>query len=115
MSMRALRVGELIRNELSLLLHRKVQDPRLGRLLSITRVSVSKDLKHAKVFVSTIGTEVEKLEVLEGLKAAGSFLRRNLGNTLDLRYTPKLTFYRDDTLEEAAHVLELMNSVELSE
>ena len=115
MSRRMLRVSELIRDELSVLLQRKVQDPRLRHFVSITRVSLSKDLKQARVFVSTIGSEEEKQEVRQGLTAATSFLRRNLGETLDLRYTPKITFFRDDTLEKAAHVLELMDSVTPSE
>jgi ribosome-binding factor A len=115
MSRRVLRVGELIRDELSVLLQRKVQDPRLRHLVSITRVSVSKDLKQARVFVSTVGSEEEKEEVLQGLNAATSFLRRSLGETLDLRYTPGITFHRDDALEKAAHVLDLMDSVTHSE
>ena len=63
MSRRALRVNELLRAELSLLLQRTIRDPRLDHMLSITSVAVSKDLKQAQVYVSAMGTEEEKAEV----------------------------------------------------
>ncbi|MFQ5933550.1 MAG: 30S ribosome-binding factor RbfA [Dehalococcoidia bacterium] len=111
MTRRVLRVNELLRDELSFLLQRKVHDPRLQRLVTITRVSVSKDLSRAKVFVSVMGSEEEKVQVFQGLKAASPFLRRNLGPRLSLRHIPQLSFQRDDSLEEGARVLELMNRV----
>jgi len=111
MSRRVLRINQLIRDELSLILQRKVQDPRLQHMVSITRVSVTNDLGHAKVYISVMGTEEEKKEVFEGLKAASSFLRRNLGPRLATRYIPVLSFQRDDSLEQGAHILELMNRV----
>ncbi|MFQ5873364.1 MAG: 30S ribosome-binding factor RbfA [Dehalococcoidia bacterium] len=114
MSRRVLRVNELLRDELSFILQRKVQDPRLRRLVTVTRVSVTKDLSQAKVYVSAMGTEEEKEEVFRGLKAATPFLRRNLGLRLSLRHIPQLAFHRDDSLERGAHVLELMDRVSSS-
>ena len=111
MSRRVLRINELIRDELSRILQRKVQDPRLQHMVSITRVSVSNDLGHAKVYVSVMGTEEEKDEAFQGLKAASSFLRRNLGPRLAMRHLPQLSFQRDDSLEQGAYVLDLMNQV----
>ena len=99
---------------MSLLLQRKVRDPRLNHILSITSVSVSKDLKQAQVYVSAMGTEDEKAEVFQGLKAASPFLRRTLGSCLSLRYIPHLTFHRDDSLERAARLTELIDRLKPS-
>jgi len=115
MSRRTLRLSELLRDEISLLIQRKVRDPRLNHLVSITSVSVSSDLREAQVYVSTLGTEEEKAEVFKGLKAAGPFLRRNLAPRLSLRFTPNLTFHRDDSIEKGARVLNLINQLSASE
>lgn len=111
MSRRVLRVNELLRDELSFLLQRKVHDPRLRHMMTVTSVSISKDLKQAKVYVSAMGSEDEKQEVFRGLNAATPYLRRNLGPRLSLRHIPQLTFHRDDSLERGARLLELMNKV----
>ena len=115
MSRRTLRVSELLREELSALLQRNVRDPRLNRLLSITSVSVSNDLKQATVFVSAMGTEDDKSEVQRGLEAAGSYLRRSLGERLSLRYIPRLAFELDDSIERGARLNSIINSFELPE
>ncbi len=115
MSRRTLRVSELLREELSALLQRNVRDPRLNRMLSITSVSVSSDLKQATVFVSAMGTREEKSEVEKGLEAAGSYLRRSLGERLSLRYIPRLAFQLDDSIERGARLNSIINSFEFAE
>lgn len=115
MSRRTLRVSELLREELSALLQRSVRDPRLNRMLSITSVSVSNDLKQATVFVSAMGTEEEKSEVEKGLEAAGSYLRRSLGERLSLRYIPRLAFQLDDSIERGAKLNSIINSFEFAD
>ena len=112
MSRRTLRISELLREELSVLLQRNVRDPRLDRMLSITSVSVSSDLKQATVFISAMGTEEEKSEVERGLEAAGSYLRRSLGERLSLRYIPRLAFRLDDSIERGARLSNIINSFE---
>lgn len=82
------RVSELIREEISELIRREVRDPRLSGLISVTEVVTSPDLRHARVFVSVMGTEEEKRQVEKGLAAASGFLRKGLGERLSLRYTP---------------------------
>jgi len=115
MSRRTLRISELLREELSVLLQRNVRDPRLNRMLSITSVSISSDLKQATVFVSAMGTEEEKSEVERGLEAAGNYLRRSLGERLSLRYIPKLAFQLDDSIERGARLSSIINSFEFPE
>ena len=113
MSRRTLRINELLREELSVLLQRDVRDPRLNRMLSITSVSVSTDLKEATVHVSTMGTEEEKSD--EGLRAAGGYLRRSLSNRLSLRHIPKLEFQMDDSIEQGARLNSIFNNLDLPE
>lgn len=108
---RIARVNDLIRKEISELLLREIRDPRLGGLLSVTEVDTSPDLRHAKVFVSVMGSEEEKRQAEEGLAAASGFLRRSLGERLSLRRIPQLDFQRDESIERGGHLLELIEEV----
>ncbi len=111
MTRRTERINEEIRKEISDLLLREVKDPRLGAFITITEASVSPDLRHAKVFVSVLGSDEEWEKVHQGLKAASGFLRHELGSRISLRYTPEITFERDQSIERGSHLLELINEV----
>jgi ribosome-binding factor A len=101
----------LIRKEISDLLIEQVNDPRLSSLISVTEVYTSADLKQAKVFISTLGGEKNKDEILEGFNSASGFLRRELGNRIRLRQIPLLTFHFDDSIERGARILGLIDQV----
>ncbi len=107
---RADKVGELIQEEISLLLLRRIKDPRIG-LVTLTRVMVTDDLRTARVFYSVIGGEQEKENSREGLKSATGFIRRELGRRLRLRYTPELIFTFDDSLEYGNHIEQLIRGL----
>jgi len=111
MTRRAERVSSIIQQELSYLLREQVNDPRLTSLISITKVSTSPDLRLTKVFISTLGNEVSKNEILQGFAAASGFLRRQLANRLKLRHMPELSFHLDDSIERGAEVLRLIEQV----
>ena len=111
MTRRLERLNGLFREQLSDLLLRQLKDPRLAQFVSITRVVISPDLSHARVFVSVMGSEEEKASTLEGLTAAANYLRRELNNRISLRRMPELSFRRDDSLEKGAHVLDLLNQI----
>lgn len=115
MSRRIERLNDQFREEISDLLRRQVKDPRLSGLISVTHVETSADLSHARVYVSVLASEEEKEETLKGLQAASAFVRRELSRRLALRRTPRLSFRRDDSLEEGAHVLDLLREVEEQE
>lgn len=108
---RTSRLNDQLREELSDLIRLQVRDPRLAEIVSITEVAISADMRTAKVFVSTFGEEVEKRQTLKGLSAAAGFLRRGLRARLSLKEVPALTFVRDDSIEEGAHLLALMKEV----
>jgi len=111
MSRRTERLNKLIKQEVSELLEREVDDPRLNNLISITEVSVSPDLKHAKVFVSILGNKANKTDMLAGFNTASGFLRKRLASRLRLKCTPQLSFHYDDSIERGARVLKLLEQV----
>jgi ribosome-binding factor A len=111
MSRRTERVNDLIRDELSDLLLREVRDPRLGVLISITRVEVAPDLSNARVFASVMGDEAEQDAALKALNAAAAFFHRELKKRIEMRRIPFLTFRLDTSIAKAAEILSLINEV----
>ena len=102
------RINEDIQRTLSELI-RRLKDPRVSGvgMVSIIRVDTTGDLRYARVWVSVLDKTQEK-DVLKGLKSAAGFLRRELGRTLNLRYTPELQFIADDSIAYGAHILEIL-------
>ena len=107
------RTNEDVRYVLSQLLP-KVKDPRVqqGGLLSITRAEVTGDLRYCKVFVSVLG-ELNEKDFKRGLKSAAPWLRRELGRSLNLRYTPELLFELDKSIEHGARMSALIDALEI--
>lgn len=105
------KLGELIAAELSELLRTRVKDPRVG-FASITHVEVSGDLRHAKVFVSVMGSPEEREATMQGLKNATGFLRHELATRLVIRFMPEISFKLDKSIEEGSRILELIHKVE---
>jgi ribosome-binding factor A len=105
---RARRVGEQIQRELADLIRSEIKDPRLG-MVSISAVSVSRDLSHAKVHVSVLGDAGQAAESIKVLNHAAGFLRHRLGKVLHIRTIPELKFFFDQSLEEGARISALIN------
>ncbi len=101
------KLGEQFAEELSELMRTRLKDPRVG-FASITRVEVSNDLRHAKVFVSVMGTPDEQKATMKGLSNAAGYLRHELATRIPLRYMPELGFKLDTSIEEGSRVLELI-------
>ena len=105
------RINEEIQREMSTLI-RSVKDPRVSGMISVTSVNTTPDLKFCKVYISVLDkSDVE--QVLKGLKSASGYLRRELGRALNLRNTPELTFVRDDSIDQGAHILERLRNPEV--
>ena len=101
------RINEEIRKELSALL-RALKDPRVqGGMVTVTHVDTAKDLSCARIYISALDKGQEK-EVLQGLRSAAGYLRRELGRAVRLRSTPELQFVADDSIEHGAHILEML-------
>ena len=107
---RADRVSGLIQEELSRVLLREVKDPRLHEVI-ITAVTMSTDLRHARVFFTAPPRQGGMDDVLAGLRSAAGFLRGQLGRAIRLRYAPELTFELDTSVERSLHVAALLKQV----
>lgn len=107
------RVASLVRREISELLTTSIRDARVHQgLVSITSVEVAGDLQHCKIFVSVYGSEEERRQALEGLKAATPYVKGELGRRLQLRRTPEVVFQVDRSLERGSAVLGLLHKLE---
>ncbi len=105
------RTNEDIQRVLSSLL-RTIKDPRVNQgMMSVTAVDTTGDLRYSKVYLSVLGLENEK-ELMKGLKSASGYLRRELGNTLSLRYTPELIFELDKSIEHGATISKIIENLD---
>lgn len=92
---------------------REIKDPRVQQgMISVTRVETTGDLRYAKVWLSVLGLENEK-EFKRGLKSAAGWLRHELGQVLELRYTPELVFELDHSIEYGAHISQVIQSLDI--
>ncbi len=112
---RAVRVGDLIKRELAVMLLREIKDPRVQGLVTVMEVRVTDDLRSAKVLVSVSGSEEEKSGALAGLSKAAGFIRHSLGRRLDLRRVPELRFVLDRSLDYQEEIQRLLNGISRQE
>jgi len=107
MSERMRRVDTAVRQVLGDAVSQDLKDPRVG-FVTVTDVSTSPDLRHARVYVSILGTPAEKEDSLAGLRSAHGFLQGRVARELRLKNTPELEFVLDDTAEKAFRVERLL-------
>ena len=107
---RSQRIQELLLGEISKLLQGGLKDPRIG-FATLTRVEVSDNLKHAKIFVSVMGSEKEKTDTLNALKNAKGFIRNALGKNLYLKYLPELEFKKDENAEHVEKITRILGEL----
>ena len=106
------RINEEVRREVSNIIQNEIKDPRLTAMVSVTAVKVSKDLRYAKVFVSIFGkNEEEKNETFAALKSASGYVRREVGQRMNLRNTPQIIFELDDSISYSMRIEELIDKV----
>ncbi len=92
---------------------REVKDPRVQQgMISVTRVETTGDLRYSKIWLSVMGLKDEK-ELRKGLKSASGWLRRELANAMNLRYTPELVFEIDHSIEYGAHINQMISELEI--
>src|SRR5947208_8594694 len=108
---RADRVAEAIREEVATFLAEGVKDPRVVGLVTVTGVDVTRDLRHAKVFVSVMGSDAERAATFEGLASVATHLRSNIGRALRLRLAPEISFRADESIDRAARIESLLAQI----
>lgn len=110
-NIRANRVAEQIKIEISDIINNKIKDPRIG-FLTITDVEVTGDLQQAKIFFSVLGDEEEREESLLGLNKANGFIRSEIGRRIHLRKVPEIIFEYDVAHEYGNHIDALLRDLE---
>ncbi len=104
------RISEEVRREVDRILREEVRDPRVTGTWSITRADVTRDLRYAKVRVSVLEDDL-RVPLLKALKSAAGFIRRTMGKSLSLRYTPEILFEADDNIAYGVHISSLLAEV----
>ena len=110
MTRRGERVNHTIQRELGVLIE-GLNDPRLSKVISVTAVEVNRDLSVAKVYVSVLGTDMERSDAIDGLRSAANRLRMEVSKRIVIRTMPKLSFFSDDTLQTGADIDQLIDRV----
>jgi ribosome-binding factor A len=105
------RVAEAIREEVASFLADGAKDPRVTGLVTVTGVDLTRDLRHAKVFVSVLGSDAERKETFEGLASIASHLKIRVGRALRLRVAPEIEFKADDSIARAARIETLLAQI----
>lgn len=107
---RATRVADQLRIEIAEILSRKIKDPRV-QFVTVTDVTMTADLRIARVYVTALDQEHFDQQTAPGLKSAVGYIRAEIGRRLNLRYTPEVVFYRDTSAEYAQRMEKVLNSL----
>jgi ribosome-binding factor A len=100
-----------MREEIATFLANDIKDPRILGLVTVTAVEVTRDLRHAKVFVSVLGSDSQRAATFEGLDGVAAHLRGRVGRALRLRAAPEIEFRNDESIAHAAHIEQLLAQV----
>ncbi|WP_025028666.1 30S ribosome-binding factor RbfA [Caldalkalibacillus mannanilyticus] len=109
-NVRANRVGEEMKKELSQILQRELKDPRIG-FITVTAVEMTGDLSQAKVFLTILGSEEQKENTLKAIGKAAGFIRSELGKRIRLRHTPELIFKVDESIEYGSKIERILEDI----
>ena len=107
---RMLKINSLMRRELSQIIEFELKDPNLG-FLTVMNIEVSKDLRHAKAYVSIMGSEIQKRKSLRGLLKAKNFIQKELGHRLAMKFIPDMKFVVDESLDHSMHIDEVLRKI----
>ena len=106
------RINEEVKREVSNIIQNEIKDPRLTAMVSVTDVKVTRDLRYAKVFVSIFGkNDEEKNNTFVALKNASGYIRKEIGQRINLSYNPQIIFELDDSINYGMHIEELIQRV----
>jgi ribosome-binding factor A len=105
------RLNSLLKEVISEVITREVRNPRVNTLITVTNVEVSKDLHHARVFISVIGSEQEKEQTIAALQSAAGFIGVSASKKVTLRYFPQLSFKLDTSAEKQGRIDELLEKI----
>ena len=110
-SIKNTRINGEVQKELSRIINYEIKDPRIHAMTSVTQVMVTPDLKECKAYISVLGDEQAQADTLAGLRSAAGFIRRELARSINLRNTPEITFYMDQSIEYAINMSKKIDDV----
>ena len=110
-SIKNTRINGEVQKELSRIISREIKDPRIHAMTSVTQVMVTPDLKECKAYISVLGDDQAKEDTLAGLKSASGYIRKELARSINLRNTPEITFYIDESIEYAINMSKKIDDV----
>jgi ribosome-binding factor A len=105
------RLNSLLKEVISEVIRREVKNPHVNALVTVTRVDITKDLHHAKVYISVIGTDEEKETTIKALTTAAGFIAVNSSKKVVMRYFPELSFKLDDAVDKHMRIEELLQEI----
>lgn len=105
------RLNSLLKEVISEVIHKDIDNPEVAEFISVTRVDISKDLRHAKVYVSIIGDEDTKDKTLKALEKASGFIGVNASKKVVMRFFPSLRFLIDNTVDKVMRIEELLQEI----
>lgn len=108
------RISEEVRREVDRIIREELNDPRVSGTFSITRAEVTRDLRYAKIFVSVLEDE-KRGELLRALKSAAGYIRRSLGKSMLIRYSPELSFVKDENIAYGVHIAKVLADAQKTE
>lgn len=104
------KINEEIKRELSVIIDNDLKNPNITGMISVTKVKTSPDLRYAKVYISLLNCKNKK-DTLDGLKNASGFMRSAIAKTINLRYTPELSFEIDDSMEYGEKIENILKEI----
>ena len=112
---RTVRLNSLLKEVISDVIRKDVRNPHINALLTVTRVDITNDLHYAKVYISVIGTDVQKEETLVALQSAAGFIAVNASKQVVMRYFPQLTFKLDDSVDKHMRIESLLYEINIEQ
>lgn len=107
---RTRRVSEQMQRELAQLIREEIKDPRVGNMVTVSAVDVSRDFGHAKVYITILDDQQDRKETIEILNKAAGFLRHEIGSRMTMRSIPQLHFHYDESVERGSHLSSLIDN-----
>lgn len=105
------RLNSLLKEVISEVIRRDVKNPHVNVLVTVTRVDITKDLRHAKVYISVIGSDKDKETTIKALTTAAGFIAVHASKKVVMRYFPELTFILDDAVDKHMRIEELLQQI----
>ena len=109
------RIAEEIKKVISQIISNDLKDPRIDGLISVTKVDVTKDLRHATIFISFYGDKTKKDSNFEVIKNAKGYIRRELASRIRMKYIPEISFKMDESIEYAIRINKLLEEVKVQD